>query len=144
LSVLSYSLENVYIQFTSYFLLFTSRTQNYMKTSSTLNLIKLVIPIDDLHAVFCQQPVVEPEPDIESSAKVEQQPEHITLSTQKTKTGSCIVLMNMTLLSSLHYTNTLSSVIMQLTFVYKYVQTRTSSVQHTSSNLKFVIIYGMT
>ena len=55
-----------------------------MKTSSTLNLIKLVIPIDDLHAVFCQQPVVEPEPDIESSAKVEQQPEHITLSTQKT------------------------------------------------------------
>jgi len=53
--------------------------------SDTFNLTKPIRPIDYLHAVFCQQPVVEPEPDIKTSGKEEQQPEHITLSTQHNK-----------------------------------------------------------
>jgi len=35
------------------------------------NFFTLFIPINHLHAVFCQQPIVEPEPDIETSAEVE-------------------------------------------------------------------------
>jgi len=36
-----------------------------------INIIKMIIPINQIHAVFRQNPIVKPEPDIYTSAKEE-------------------------------------------------------------------------